>query len=310
MAALGGRGGTIPGMDELPSDDPVTVRAARWLQATPAEMIGLAVLVLGAIAASWLLWVQATQRPSELPSDAATIGAELNGQTSEHDLADGHGHGHPADPDASGGGAGDASPDPAAPDGHGRGDPATAGAGEPGGNGALQVGVDPDGEVAVHVTGAVHRPGLVMLRGPSRVADAVAAAGGMTDAAAPELINLARPVTDGEHVHVPVEGEDPLPIAPSGPASGDGHADGGGGGPDGHGGAPQDGAAGSDGLVDINRAGVAELQTLPGIGPARAQAIVDHRETHGPFAQPGDLRAVSGIGEVTFQNIAGRVTAG
>lgn len=76
---------------------------------------------------------------------------------------------------------------------------------------------------------------------------------------------------------------------------------GGSGSPDGSG---TPGAVGADRLIDLNRATAAELEQLPGIGPARAAAIVEYRERNGPFAVPGDLRGVSGIGEATFQNLA------
>lgn len=284
-----------PGRDESRPDEPVAVRAARWFQATPAELVGLAVLVVGAIAATGLLWVQATQRPAELPNDAGTIGADA-GHDAEGSASDEQPVAGTSDPD-----------DDLAHADHGHGtdpDPGVVtddGASTPADGDRPQ---DPV-ETAVHVTGAVADPGLVLLPGGSRVADAVTAAGGLTDDAVTELVNLARLVTDGEHVHVPVEGEDPLPVAqapPSGATTGA---------PEGSGGDP--GAAGSHHtpgtLVDINRASVQELETLPGIGPARAQAIVSYREEHGPFAVAGDLRAVSGIGEATFQNLADLVTA-
>ena len=59
----------------------------------------------------------------------------------------------------------------------------------------------------------------------------------------------------------------------------------------------------ADGRIDLNAASQAELETLPGVGPARAQAIIAERETR-PFRAPGDLRRVPGIGEATFQRLA------
>ena len=59
----------------------------------------------------------------------------------------------------------------------------------------------------------------------------------------------------------------------------------------------------ADGRIDLNAASQAELETLPGVGPARAQAIIAEREAR-PFRVPGDLRRVPGIGEVTFQRLA------
>lgn len=143
--------------------------------------------------------------------------------------------------------------------------------------------VDTNG-VLVFVSGAVRRPGIVHLTGAPRVADAVAAAGGLVHGADPAALNLARRITDGEQIHVPVEGEEPAP--PSGPG----------------------GVV--DGVVDLNRASAEDLATLPGIGPVRSAAIVDHRDRHGPFAEPGDLRDVPGIGEATFQRLAPHVRVG
>jgi competence protein ComEA len=112
------------------------------------------------------------------------------------------------------------------------------------------------------------------------VADAVDAAGGAEGDALLERLNLARPLDDGEQVHVPRVGEDVAP--PSGTTSR---------------------GVLADGRIDINRASAEELATLPGIGPARAQAIIAAREERA-FTAPGDLRRVSGIGEVTFQRLA------
>jgi competence protein ComEA len=258
-----------------------TGRLARWFQPSPPELAGLAVLVLGAIVATSLLWLQAAQRPSELGSEAATAGAAVGADGTTDGPAPGvtdepYADAHTVD------GYDSSEDDPAARPGE-----QTAAVAAPG----------PAPEATVHVTGAVANPGLVVLAEGGRVGDAVAAAGGLVAGAQDERINLARPVVDGEHVHVPREGEEPVPVevAPGGDASTDGGSG---------------GVAPGDGRVDINRAGAAELETLPGIGPARAEAIIAHREQHGPFAAPGDLRAVSGIGEVIFQRLAELVTVG
>lgn len=246
-------------------------RAAAWLQATPAELVGLAVLLLGALAATLLLWGGAVDRPAELPSPMAASEGEAV-----------------AGPEAVGRPAGaaeawdDATTDPAA----------DAGPADAPGSGAA------GGPVTVHVSGAVAWPGLVTVPAGGRVGDAVAAAGGLLAAADVAAVNLARPLVDGEQVHVPAQGEHP----PTGPEGGPATQ-----GPDAGDGAAGSGGVDADGRVDLNRATEQELQTLPGVGPARATAIVEHRETHGPFASPGDLRAVPGIGEKTFQNLADRV---
>jgi len=132
----------------------------------------------------------------------------------------------------------------------------------------------------VHVSGAVMNPGIVTLPERSRVADAIDAAGGAMPDARLDRLNLARIVEDAERVHVPRVGEDAPP--PDEPAS--------------LGVLP-------DGRIDLNAASQAELETLPGVGPARAQAIIAEREARA-FRVPGDLRRVPGIGEATFQRLA------
>jgi competence protein ComEA len=138
---------------------------------------------------------------------------------------------------------------------------------------------EPRGPV-VHVSGAVMRPGVVTLPERSRVADAIDAVGGAMPDARLDRLNLARLVEDAERVHVPRVGEDAPP--PDEPAS--------------RGVLP-------DGRIDLNTASQAELETLPGVGPARAQAIIAEREAR-PFRVAGDLRRVPGIGEATFQRLA------
>lgn len=134
-------------------------------------------------------------------------------------------------------------------------------------------------EVFVHVSGQVRTPGLYVLAQGARVVDAVAAAGGLTEAADPAAVNLARSVVDGEQVHIPAPGEAP----PAGAAPGGAAAGGSG--------------SASAGPLDLNTADVAALDTLPRIGPAIAQRIIDWRDQNGPFSSVEDLLAVPGIGE-------------
>lgn len=135
----------------------------------------------------------------------------------------------------------------------------------------------------VHVLGAVSRPGLVELEAGARVVDAVAAAGGLTPEADPAGVNLARPVVDGEQLMVPVIGAVPPPDAAGG------------------------GAPAADGLVHLNTADAAELDTLPRIGPALAQRIIDWRDANGPFTSTEQLLDVAGIGDAVFAGLAERV---
>ncbi|MGH8977006.1 MAG: helix-hairpin-helix domain-containing protein [Acidimicrobiia bacterium] len=137
----------------------------------------------------------------------------------------------------------------------------------------------------VHVVGAVRAPGVVELVAGARVRDALAAAGGPTDDADIERLNLAAPVSDGERLAVPHLGEPaPLPVV-NGP-----------GGPDGPSGA-------SPGPLDLNVATATDLETLPGIGPTLAEAIVREREKRGRFGSVEDLKQVRGIGEGRFAEI-------
>jgi competence protein ComEA len=138
----------------------------------------------------------------------------------------------------------------------------------------------------VHVLGAVAQPGLVELTAGARVVDAVAAAGGFTAEADPAGVNLARPVVDGEQLVVFSVGQTPPPAA---------------------GGSPGGSAASGDGLVHLNTADLAALDTLPRIGPALAQRILDWREANGPFTSVDQLLDVAGIGDAVFSGLADRV---
>lgn len=140
------------------------------------------------------------------------------------------------------------------------------------------------GAVIVYVTGAVHTPGLYQLAENSRIADAITAAGEFTANADIAALNLARIVADGEHVHVPEPGQRAI-------------------------GGQNESAAEASGPVNLNRANAAALQTLPGIGPALAERIITHRETHGEFTSVEQLVEVSGIGPAILANIAELVVA-
>lgn len=163
--------------------------------------------------------------------------------------------------------------------------PAPAEPGEPADQGPQALRRGPE-ELVVDVAGAVTRPGLVRLPAGSRVADAVAAAGGPAADAALTALNQARVLADGEQVRVPRVGE-PAPSAPSpGPGRSSGSTNG----------AP---AA----PVDLNLATVAELDTLPGVGPATASAIIAWREENGGFRRVDDLLEVPGIGPARLERL-------
>jgi competence protein ComEA len=144
--------------------------------------------------------------------------------------------------------------------------------------------------VTVHVAGAVRSPGVHELDDGARVDDAVRAAGGPMGDADLDGLNLAAPVVDGQRVYVPVAGEiDPASV-PSGVPAG-----------------AADGAVPS-GPVDLNTATAEQLESLPGVGPATAAAIVDDRERNGPFASVDDLDRVSGIGPAKLAALRELVT--
>lgn len=147
---------------------------------------------------------------------------------------------------------------------------------------------NPSQVVVVHVAGLVRAPGVYELAGGARVVDAVEAAGGPTGDADLAALNLAALLADGQRIYVPRFGETPPPVA----------------GPDG--GTPT--ASGPAAPIDVNVASAAELDDLPGIGPATASAIVAHRDQHGPFASVDDLEAVRGIGPAKLDALRGLVT--
>lgn len=146
--------------------------------------------------------------------------------------------------------------------------------------------------VFVHVGGAVVAPGVQELTEGSRVQDAIAAAGGFAEGAAQDALNLARVVMDGEQVVVPTAQELENQTQDSGGVAGAG------------------GGASPGGKVNINRATAAELDALPGIGPATAEKIVADREANGPFATAEDIKRVSGIGDKKYAELADQISVG
>lgn len=153
------------------------------------------------------------------------------------------------------------------------------------------------GGLLVHVLGAVRTPGVYELAAGARVVDAIAAAGGLADDADPGGINLARTLQDGEQVRIPRLGE-VVEQAGAGGAGGGGSAGG-------SGGAGTGGSA--DGLIDLNTATLDQLDTLPRIGPALAQRILDYRQANGPFTSVDELGEVDGIGDATLEGLRSRV---
>jgi competence protein ComEA len=146
--------------------------------------------------------------------------------------------------------------------------------------------------VVAHAAGAVQAPGVYRLEAGARAGDLVAAAGGAAPDADVQRLNLAAPVADGEQLYVPRIGEVAAP-PPAGPA----------------GGGPSDAAGGaSGGPVDLNTATAAQLEELPGVGPAIAGAILDERERRGRFDTVDDLLDVRGIGDARLEQLRDLVT--
>ncbi|NYI06655.1 ComEA family DNA-binding protein [Allostreptomyces psammosilenae] len=140
------------------------------------------------------------------------------------------------------------------------------------------------GALVVHVAGRVEEPGVRELPAGSRVADAVAAAGGALPGVDTTSLNLARPLSDGEQILVglPAASGAP-PVAPDGPET--------------------PGPAAVAAPVSLNQATAAQLDALPGVGPVLAQRIIDHREDRGGFTSVDELRDVDGIGDQRFAEI-------
>jgi competence protein ComEA len=151
----------------------------------------------------------------------------------------------------------------------------------------------------VYVSGSVVRPDVYALDPGAIVRDAIAAAGGFRSDANREAINLATPLLDGAQVHVPPQAEVVVtpPAGVSAPAP-----------------TPEPPAAAvvpaagvraaPAGKININTASLAELDTLPGVGPVTAQRIVDGR----PYAQIEDIKRVRGIGDATFEKLQPLIT--
>jgi competence protein ComEA len=148
--------------------------------------------------------------------------------------------------------------------------------------------------LVIHVVGAVRRPGLYRLREGSRVADAVARAGGATRRADLAALNLAAPLVDGVQVLVPPR----VAVAGSGAPPGEAGSEA----------AVGEAAPGLGARLSLATATVAELDELPGVGPVTAQNILDYRTEHGPFRSVEDLDAVPGIGPARIEQLRELVT--
>ena len=141
-------------------------------------------------------------------------------------------------------------------------------------------------EIQVHITGAVEKPGVYRLTQGARAVEAVNLAGPLEDAD-PDALRLAAELSDGQTINVPYKEN-----------------------VDEHDGAVKQtgGANPNGGLVDLNRADSSQLCTLPGIGPALAERIINYRETKGQFNSVEEIKKVSGIGDKKYQDLQDKIT--
>ena len=142
---------------------------------------------------------------------------------------------------------------------------------------ALQTEAVTEGKVCIYVCGQVNTPGVYYLKTDARIADAIEAAGGATELACIQLLNLADSITDGQRIYVPSEDETGSSLI--------------------------SGSSAGNALVNINTADISQLTTLPGIGESRAQSIIAYREENGAYGAIEDIMNVSGIKESAFSKI-------
>lgn len=130
--------------------------------------------------------------------------------------------------------------------------------------------------ISIHIKGAVKNPGVYLLYDGDRVTDAINAAGGLTDDADSDAINLARMINDGEEIFIPVSGQD-FTVTPSG-------------------------------KININKADERLLKTLPNISNKMSKKIIEYREKYGNFSKTSDIKKVNGIGDKTYTAIKDFIT--
>ena len=136
----------------------------------------------------------------------------------------------------------------------------------------------------VDVKGQVKMPGVYSSSPEERVIDVVQRAGGLTENADESKVNFAEHVQDAMVIYIPAKGEEGN--IPQGLTSN-----------------PSDTGGTKQGKINLNKADENELQNLPGIGPSKAAAIMEYRETNGPFKSVEDLKNISGIGDKTFDKL-------
>lgn len=158
--------------------------------------------------------------------------------------------------------------------------------------------------IAVHVIGAVPRPGLYELAQGARSQDAIDAAGGLLSTANVDAINLAALLNDGQQLNIPYKsGQAPVEDAASLELPGSPRTD------DFSSATAEPSNSNTDTeLININTAALEDLDSLPGIGPTIAQRIIDYRTENGPFSTIEGIMDVSGVGPATFDEIKDLIT--
>ncbi|WP_316571947.1 ComEA family DNA-binding protein [Neobacillus sp. YIM B06451] len=138
-------------------------------------------------------------------------------------------------------------------------------------------------QILVDVKGEVKKPGVYRAEKDERVIDMIERAGGLTEKADAAQVNFAQRLVDEMVIYIPAAGIEGSQAAQSpGPKE--------------------------DGKININKADAAGLQEIPGIGPAKAAAIIEYREKNGPFKDPAQLKEISGIGEKTYEKLESSIT--
>jgi competence protein ComEA len=143
--------------------------------------------------------------------------------------------------------------------------------------------------VIVDVKGQVKMPGVYSSNKDERVIDVINRAGGLTENADESQVNFAEHVQDAMVIYIPAKGEEGIvPAVATGITSTTG--------------------GDTQGKINLNKADETQLQNLPGIGPAKATAIIEYRDTNGPFKSVEDLKNISGIGDKTFDKLKDLIT--
>ena len=147
----------------------------------------------------------------------------------------------------------------------------------------------PNSMITVYVSGEVNKPGLIQIDSNARISDAITACGNFTPLADKNAINLAQKLSDGTHIQVPTIKNSANTTSSTNNSSN----------------SPNDK---SNDLVNINTATNEELDTLPGVGPATAEKILNYRQEHGNFQSIEDLKNVKGIGEAKFNKLQDKIS--